>query len=111
MSSLEKELQPKGCAVPKEIITASPDFVSSAIDKKERDFSVVDKNNKGEIVCDVLTLSNEEHLKKFNFILNEQNKELSKSSIVVKLLERQYNDKLGTWQVFAIYEVYNKKTF
>lgn len=103
---------PKGCSVPKEpVLEESIKLESVSFDKKEDKFSVIDSQNKGTVVCDVLDLNKEEDLKKFNYILNEQNKDITKSHITVKLLERQYNSTLCTWQILAIYETHNCKIF
>lgn len=53
--------------------------------------------------CEVLTLSKEEDLKRFNDLLSAKNS--PKSKIKLLTLDKQYSSTLNTWQILAIYEV------
>ena len=60
------------------------------------------KLSKKETFCKVLTLDKKEDLDTFNLILNAQHD--PKSLIDVKIMEKQYNNELKTWQIFLIYD-------
>lgn len=60
------------------------------------------KLSKKETFCKVLTLDKKEDLDTFNLILNAQHD--PKSLIDIKIMEKQYNNELKTWQIFLIYD-------
>lgn len=55
-----------------------------------------------EIICKVLDLKNELDLKLFNTILNKNYSQ--KGNVRIKMMEKQFSEKDGTFLVFLIYE-------
>lgn len=79
--------------------------------KKEQPIKDRSQIDSEEIVCKILTLSNSDDLSHFNYILkNKYNYETKKGSIIIDTLDKQYNEKLNTWQIFIIYKTLNFKT-
>jgi hypothetical protein len=52
--------------------------------------------------CEILTLNNPQDLARFNLLLNARSNPQSK--IEVKVMDKQYNQELKTWQIFVIYD-------
>lgn len=52
--------------------------------------------------CEILTLNNPQDLERFNLLLNARSNPQSK--IEVKVMDKQYNQELKTWQIFVIYD-------
>lgn len=52
--------------------------------------------------CEILTLNDPQDLQRFNFLLNAKSD--PRATIELKVMEKQYNQELKTWQVFAIYD-------
>lgn len=55
-------------------------------------------------VCKIFTLSDQKDLNEFSNILNSKN--CKNSNLNIKVMEKQYNADLHTWQVFIIYDEY-----